>query len=123
MVSQAWPEEGKILGERAINDVDVCGIFGRNTVFPKEVIKNVIPTINELEKRGKIRIKMLDTVNVAIYISETQSAIMLPNMKDEVDMNMLLHGDDPAFNEWCLDLFNYYWEPAGPANFDKAKII
>lgn len=121
MVSQAWPEEGKILAERAINDVDVCGIFGRNTVFPKEVIENVIPTVSELEKRGKIRIKMLDTVNIAIYISESQSALMFPNMKEEVDMNILLYGDDPAFNEWCLDLFDYYWEHAGPANLDKVS--
>ena len=123
MVSQAWPEEGKILAERAINGVDVCGMFGRNTVFPKEVIDTVIPTINGLERSGKIKRKMLDRVNIALYISEWQSALMLPNLKDEVDMNILLVGDDPLFNDWCLDLFNHFWERAGPANLDEVRIV
>jgi predicted transcriptional regulator len=103
MVSQAWPEEGKILAERAINGVEVYGMFGRNTVFPKEVIDTVISTIDGLEKSGKIKIKrkMLEAVNIALYISDSQSAVMLPNMKDEVDMGILLVGNDPSFNEWC----------------------
>jgi predicted transcriptional regulator len=123
MVSQAWPEEGKILVERAINGVEVSGMFGRNTVFPKEVIDTVIPTIEGLARSGKIKRKMLDRVNIALYISESQSALMLPNMKDEVDMNILIVGDDPFFNEWCLDLFNYFWERAGPANLDDVRIV
>jgi predicted transcriptional regulator len=110
MVSQAWPEEGKIFAERAMNDVDVWTIIGRNTVFPREVIESVIPTIDGLQKSGKIKGKMLDTV-------------MLPNMKGEVDMRMLLVGSDPSFNEWCLDLFNHFWECAGPASLDKTKIV
>lgn len=123
MVSQAWPEEGKILAERANNGVEVYGMFGRNTVFPKEVIDVVIPTIEGLEKSGKIKSKMLDRVNIALYISESQSALMLPNMKDEVDMNILLVGDDPLFNDWCLDLFNHFWEHAGRANLNEVRIV
>ena len=94
MVSQAWPEEGKILAERAMNGVEVCSIFGRNTVFPKEVIETVRPTIDGLQKSGKIKGKMLDTINIALYLSESQSAAMFPNVKGEVDMNMLIVGDD-----------------------------
>jgi predicted transcriptional regulator len=123
MVSQAWPEEGKIFAERAMNDIDVWTIIGRNTVFPKEVIESVIPVLGELQKSGKIKGKMLDTVSIAIYISDSQSAVMLPNMKGEVDMGMLLVGTEPSFNEWCLDLFNYFWERAGPQSLDKAKIV
>lgn len=123
MVSQGWPDEGKILVERATNNVDVCAIFGRNTVFPKEVFESVIPAINELQKRDKIRSKMIDNVNIALYVTDSQSALMLPNMKGEVDMNILLHGQDPAFNEWCHELFNYYWERAGPPDLNKASVI
>jgi predicted transcriptional regulator len=57
------------------------------------------------------------------YISESQSAVMLPNMQDEIDMSILLAGDDPSFIEWCLDLFNHFWEYAGPASLDKVKIV
>jgi predicted transcriptional regulator len=123
MVSQAWPEEGKIFAERAMNDVDVWTIIGRNTVFPKEVIESVIPALDGLQKSGKIKGKMLDIVSIALYISDSQSAVMLPNMKGEVDMSMLLVATDPSFNEWCLDLFNYFWECAGPPSLDKAKIV
>jgi hypothetical protein len=42
---------------------------------------------------------MLDKVNIALYISDSQSAIMLPNMKGEVDMNVLLFGNDPMLPE------------------------
>jgi predicted transcriptional regulator len=38
-------------------------------------------------------------------------------------MNVLLYGHDPKFIEWCLDLFDHYWEQAGPAKFDKVRII
>jgi predicted transcriptional regulator len=67
-VSQAWPEEGKIFAERAMNDIDVWIIIRRNTVFPKEVIKSVIPVLDGLQKSGKIKGKMLDAVSIAIYI-------------------------------------------------------
>jgi predicted transcriptional regulator len=108
---------------RAMNDVEVWTIIGRNTVFPKEVVETVIPAIDGLQKSGKIKGKMLDTVSIALYISDSQSAAMLPNMKGDVDMSMLLVGSDPLFNEWCLDLFNHFWECAGPASLDKAKIV
>jgi molybdate transport repressor ModE-like protein len=123
MASQAWPEEGKIFAECAKNDVEVWYIIGRNTVFPKEVIETVSPAIDELQKSGKIKGKMLDTVSIALYISDSQSAAMLPNMKGDVDMSMLLVGSDPSFNEWCLELFNHFWERAGPASLNKAKIV
>jgi predicted transcriptional regulator len=71
MASQAWPEEGKIFAECAKNDVEVWYIIGRNTVFPKEVIESVVPTIDVLQKSGKIKGKMLDTVSIALYISES----------------------------------------------------
>ena len=102
MVSQAWPEEGKIFAECAMNDIDIWTIIGRNTIFPKEVIESVTPVLGELQKSGKIKGKMLDTVSIAIYISDSQSAVMLPNMKGEVDMGVLLVGTEPSFNEWCF---------------------
>ena len=51
-----------------MNDIDVWTIIRRNTVFPKEVIESVTPILGELQKSGKIKGKMLDTVSIAIYI-------------------------------------------------------
>jgi predicted transcriptional regulator len=123
MVSQAWPEEGRILTDRAMNNIEVWTIIGRNTVFPKEVIESVRPTIIDMQRSGKIKGKMLEKVDIALYISDSQSAVMLPNLKGEIDMSVLLFGSDPMFNEWCLDIFNYLWELAGPEMIDKTRII
>jgi predicted transcriptional regulator len=92
-------------------------------VFPKEAIETVKPTIDGLQKSGKIKLKMLDTINIALYLSESQSAAMFPNVKGQVDMNTLIVSDDPAFNEWCLDIFNHMWERATIGSVDKAKIV
>jgi hypothetical protein len=123
MVSEAWPEEGRILTDRAMNNVDVWTIIGSNTVFPREVTEDIRPNIIEMQRPGKIKGKMLDKVNIALYISDSQSAVMLPNMKGEVDMSMLLFGNAPMFNEWCLDIFYHMWERAGPEMIDKTRVI
>ena len=52
-------------------------------------------------------------------ISDPFKAVMLPNTKGEVDMSI----HDSSFNEWCVDVFNHYWELAGPARLDKTKIV
>jgi predicted transcriptional regulator len=49
--------------------------------------------------------------------------LRLTNLKGEIDMSMLIVGNDPVFNQWSLDLFNYMWERAGPRSPDKAKIV
>ncbi|MGB7664671.1 MAG: hypothetical protein WBL67_18215 [Nitrososphaeraceae archaeon] len=56
-------------------------------------------------------------------ISDPFKAVMLPNTKGEVDMSILIVGNDSSFNEWCVDVFNHYWELAGPARLDKTKIV
>jgi predicted transcriptional regulator len=58
MVSQAWPEEGRILTDRATNNVGVWTIIGGNTVFPREVIESVRPNIIDMQRSGKIKGKM-----------------------------------------------------------------
>jgi predicted transcriptional regulator len=52
IVSQAWPEEGEILIERANYGVKIFSIVGQNTIFPKNVIENIMPKINILISRG-----------------------------------------------------------------------
>jgi predicted transcriptional regulator len=106
-----------------MNSVDVLTIIGSNTVFPKEVIESVRPNIIDMQRSGKIKGKMLEKVDIALYISDSQSAVMLPNTKGDIDMGMLLFGDDPMFSDWCLDIFNHMWERAGPEMIDKTRIV
>jgi predicted transcriptional regulator len=49
---------------------------------------------------------------------------MFSNMKGEVDMSALFVGSDPAFYEWCSDLFDYMWERAeGRFDVKKTRIV
>ena len=52
---------------------------------------------------------MVEKVDVALYISDELAAVMFPNMRGEIDMGSIFIGGDPAFYEWCNDLFNHYW--------------
>lgn len=123
IVSQAWAEEGKILIELAMHGVQVFSITGRNTIFPKEIVETIIRTMDKLDEPRKLKVKMVDKVSFALYISDDQAGVMFSNMKGEVDMGALFTGSDPAFYEWCSDLFNYTWERAGHFDVKKATIV
>jgi predicted transcriptional regulator len=121
MVTQAWPEEGQILIDRAKSGVDVRAIVGRNTVFPKSVVNGIIPVLEKL--RPHMNRRMMDKLDVAIYIADDHAAVMLPNARGEVDMGSILAGDDPAFVEWCSDLFEHVWARTVPMDIKKTKIV
>lgn len=124
MVSQAWPEEGQILIGKARGGVELQAIFGRNTVFPQNVMDEIIPAMSELTSANIIRQRMADKVSTALYIADDErAAIMFPDIQGEVDMGAMLVGEDPAFVEWCADLFDHAWVHAGPADVKKAKIV
>lgn len=124
MVSQAWPEEGQILISKARNGVELMTIFGCNTVFPQNVMDEIIPEMAELTSADAVKQRMVDKVNTALYIADDRrAAIMFSNAKGEVDMGAMMVGDDPAFIEWCADLFDHAWVHAGPADVKKAKIV
>lgn len=121
MVTQAWPEEGQILIDRAKSGVDVRGVVGRNTVFPKSVVNGIVPALEQL--RSHVNSRMMDRLDVAVYIADDSAAVMLPNSKGEVDMGSMLAGDDPLFVEWCSDLFDHMWARTVPMDIKKAKIV
>jgi hypothetical protein len=41
MVTQAWPEEGQILIDKATHEVKVYSLRGLNTIFPRNVIHEI----------------------------------------------------------------------------------
>jgi predicted transcriptional regulator len=123
MVSHAWAEEGRVIIELSMHGVEVLSIVGRNTIFPKEIAESVVKTIDKMRSNQKIQTKMLEKVDVALYIADERAAVMFPNMKGEIDMNAIFIGSDPAFYEWSIDLFNHYWERAGHFDLRKTTIV
>jgi predicted transcriptional regulator len=115
IVSQAWAEEGEIFIGRAEHGVKIFSIIGQNTIFPRNVIKNIIPKINTLASRGNLKRRMIEKGKVAAFIvDDHEAAVTFPNAEDEAEMTTVFVGQDPDFSEWCLDYFNYVWKDSNP---------
>ncbi len=123
VVPQAWVDEGNILVNRAMNGVEVSYIIGRNTVFPKEVIESVRANLDRLGREGKIKRRMIEKVEIAVYIADGNCAAMFANRKGEIDMNTLFIGNDPSFYEWCVDMFDDAWSRGGSADIGATRIV
>ncbi len=123
VVPQAWVDEGNILVNRAMNGVEVSYIIGRNTVFPKEVIESVRANLDRLGREGKIKRRMIEKVEIAVYIADGNCAAMFANRKGEIDMNTLFIGNDPSFYEWCVDVFSDAWSRGGSIIISPMQIV
>lgn len=124
IVSQAWPEEGEILIDRASHGVKVSALVGHNTIFPRNVVENIMPKINELIAKGIFARRMIERVDVALFIADNRAAaIAFANPKGEVDMNTMFIGENPAFCEWCSDYFEYLWKDSRPFDINKIRIV
>lgn len=118
--TQAWPEEGSILIDQAGRGVEVWVIVGHNTVFPKNVIDEILPQIEKLPAAPRNR--MVKQLDIALYVADDEAAVMFPNRSGEVDMGAMFVGNSEEFVEWCSDLFDHVWARAGPFDVMKTKI-
>jgi predicted transcriptional regulator len=119
-VTQAWPEEGSILIDRASHGVEIWVVVGHNTVFPKNVIDEIVPAIEKLPTAPMQR--MVKQLDLALYVADEEAAVMFPNSNGAVDMSAIFIGTDSEFVEWCSDLFDYIWARAGPFDIMKTRI-
>jgi len=124
IVSQAWPEEGEILIDRANQGIKIFALVGQNTIFPKNVVENIMPKVNTLVSKGIMERRMIEKVMVALFIvDDREAALIFPNTEGEVDMTTLFVGGDSVFCEWCLDYFDYMWKDSKPFDLKKVKAV
>ncbi|WP_316505738.1 hypothetical protein [Nitrosopumilus sp.] len=122
MVNQAWNEEGKAIVACVKNGVKVRGILGKDTIFPKELIESAEKNISKLDP-NMIEQRIIESVPISVYISHKEAGVIFPNLKGEVDMNVLIVSEDPEFRLWCEDIFEEYWSQGGRFRYDKTHII
>jgi len=73
--------------------------------IPKEDLEAML----DHQVKGNLEYRYLDEINLKIYMSEKEVAILsLPKTDGEVD-NMGFISSDARFHQWCSDLFDYYW--------------
>jgi predicted transcriptional regulator len=53
--------------------------------------------------------KMLDTVNVFLYLSESKCVLAFPTSDGQYDYSGFASSDDSSL-EWCRELFQHYWD-------------
>ena len=76
-------------------------------IFPK----NLLPTFKLSGKNmEKIQFKGLDKVKLTVITTNRFSMLELPGPDGKIDQNTAIFGYDERFQEWCENLFNYYWE-------------
>ncbi|MEM4284970.1 MAG: helix-turn-helix domain-containing protein [Candidatus Nitrosocaldus sp.] len=123
IVAQAWYEEGRILIEKLNDAINIRMILASTTIVPKEIIDSSIPKImREFKHKGMLQTRIVSSTGAAVYISEKQAGLMLPNNSGMFDMNMLFLSGDKYFHSWCNDLFMHYWNSADEAK-DVERII
>jgi predicted transcriptional regulator len=109
------------VSSRIDNGVRFSYIFASNAVIPKgrTQLLQKIGWRNFISK-GLVERRMLPEVRVMTIFNENQGCVVFPNMKGEPDLNMMFHGRDSEFLEWCSDLFAYQWDKA--ETFDESKL-
>ena len=69
MIYQAWGEEGRIIIELSMHGVEVLSMVGENTIMPKEIIDFIGRSMEKMPANQKMQAKMVEKVDVALYIS------------------------------------------------------
>jgi len=64
-----------------------------------------------------VELKILDEVNVFMYLSDTSLVLAFPTMAGENEYKGFV-STDPKSHDWCKDLFLHYWD----AGFDRTPI-
>lgn len=102
--------------------VKLRSILSEYAILPKER-KQIIDKlgIEKLIEKGLMERKMQDSVSVVLILNEKEGCVIFPGKNGEVDLAEGFHSNDPLFQEWCHDYFDYCWENALPFQESKMK--
>jgi predicted transcriptional regulator len=68
-------------------------------------------TLNKARSTSLVRQRMVDGVEVYMFISDSQWILAFPTTDGQFDYKGFTATDDSSL-EWCRELFNYYWDEA-----------
>lgn len=110
------------VSSRVERGVKFSYIFAANAVVPKgrtQLLQKL--GWRNFISNGLVERRMLSEVKVMMIFNEKQGCVLFPNMKGEPDLNTMFYGEEKEFLDWCIDLFAYQWEKAGPFDENKLK--
>ncbi len=109
------------LAEKVKGGTKLSYVMPEDVIIPKgtsEVIKKV--SWGSLLSEGKAERRMVKKVLVSVIVTDKAAGVMFPNMKNEVDMNVMFFSEDLVFREWCDDYFRHIWNLS--TLFDRGKL-
>jgi len=71
----------------------------------------VIEAIKVARTSGLLKERVLEKIEVFLWISEREAVVALPRLDGKFDYLGFTSTDDRA-RKWCMDVFDYYWEKA-----------
>ncbi len=83
----------------------------------------------ELLKSEKVKERKIQSIQVAVVLSESHSLAFFPNQRGETDMLSAFWGEagevqeeSQSFHGWCLDYFRFKWHQNDPVLLDSSRI-
>ena len=116
LVLYSEPEEDNENTESIINSIS-SGIDSR-ALFPSSLDKSRIPpdslkAFNDLHQLGNFEFRVIDSVDIFIYMNEKYSIISFPDKNNKFDY-LGFESTDQKTLSWCKDVYNYYWQRSKP---------
>jgi len=109
------------LAEKVKSGTKLLYVMPEDVIVPKgtlEATKKVSWESILAERKAERR--MVKKVEVSTIVTDRSAGVLFPNLKNEVDMNVMFYSEDSSFREWCQDYFRYVWESS--ELFDKGKL-
>lgn len=98
------------LAEKVRSGTKLSYIMPEDVIVPRgtlEAKKKI--SWKSLLTEGKAERRMIKKVLVATIVTDRSAGVLFPNLKNEVDMNVMFYSEDTVFREWCQDYFTYVW--------------
>jgi predicted transcriptional regulator len=112
MATQGFSDEAKTIVDLIKKGVKTQVLIGKNTVLPREALEGI--NIEKMMKSENFLQRQIEKIEVALYITDEDCAVMFPNRRGEINMNKMFVGNDNRAREWCDDVFDHYWKFSKP---------
>ena len=56
-----------------------------------------------------IQQKFLSNIHFGLIINESEAGIIFPDRYSELDLRYMVYGNTTCFHDWCIDLYDHYW--------------
>lgn len=123
MTTQIPLEAYDIFLKKIKEGVKLRGIVAENTIVTKGHSK-LMEKIGLHKKipKEKMEKRMIDRIRVFIIATDNEGFVSFEDKKRKgADLSSTFYSKDPQFCQWCVDVFNYYWENA--QQYDQSKLL